>query len=74
MKGSAVMLVLGIALAAFGAVVLIRGISVPEKHSVEVAGIELSATESNPIPAWAGAGALVAGLVVAAAGMKSRKG
>lgn len=73
MKGSAATLLVGIVLAAFGAIVLIRGISVPEKHSVEVAGVELSATESNPIPAWVGAGALVAGLVVSAAGLRGRK-
>lgn len=73
MKGSTGTLLIGLLLAAFGTIVLIRGISVPEKHSLEVAGIEVSATESNPIPTWVGVGALVAGLVVAAAGLKGRK-
>jgi hypothetical protein len=66
-------LIAGLVLAAFGAVALVHGISVPEKHSVEVAGVELSATESNPIPAWVGAGALIAGVLVAASGVASRR-
>jgi len=73
MKGSIGTLLAGLALAVFGGVVLVRGISVPEKHSLEMGGIEVTATESNPIPAWVGAGALVAGLVIAGFGFKGRR-
>jgi hypothetical protein len=73
MKGSTVLLIEGLVLAAFGSVVLVRGISVPEKHSVEIAGVEVSATESDPVPAWVGAGALIAGVLIGASGIAGRR-
>lgn len=73
MRSSTIVVVLGLAIALFGAVVLIRGIAVPEKHEVEVLGVQVSATESKPIPAWAGASALVVGVVLTAGGLKSRR-
>lgn len=64
-------LIAGIALIAIGAFLLIEGGTFTQKHNViDVGALKVSATEEKSIPTWVGAVAIIAGVVVAAGGMK----
>jgi hypothetical protein len=63
----------GILLLALGAFVLFRGVSYKSKDEVlRVGDIKASVEEQRAVPTWAGGAAIVAGIVLIAAGMKRR--
>lgn len=65
--------IIGIVLILLGAFVLFRGISYPSREEVlKVGDVEASVESKKAVPAWAGGVALVAGIVLVAAGMKRR--
>lgn len=65
--------IIGIVLIVLGAFVLFRGISYPSREEVlKVGDVEASVESKKAVPAWAGGVALVAGIVLVAAGMKRR--
>jgi uncharacterized membrane protein len=65
--------IIGIVLIILGAFVLFRGVSYPSREEVlKVGDVEASVESKKAVPAWAGGVALVAGIVLVAAGMKRR--
>ena len=63
----------GILLLALGAFVLFRGVSYKSKDEVlKVGDLKASVEERRAVPTWAGGAAIVAGVVLIAAGMKRR--
>ncbi|HET9464299.1 MAG TPA: hypothetical protein VFO71_02115, partial [Gemmatimonadales bacterium] len=61
--------IIGIVLILLGAFVLFRGISYPSREEVlKVGDVEASVESKKAVPAWAGGVALVAGIVLVAAG------
>ena len=63
----------GILLLALGAFVLFQGVSYKSKDEVlRVGGLKASVEERRAVPTWAGGVAIVAGIVLIAAGMKRR--
>jgi uncharacterized membrane protein len=63
----------GILLLALGAFIVFRGVSYKSKDEVlRVGDIKASVEEQRPVPTWAGGLAMVAGVVLIAAGMKRR--
>jgi uncharacterized membrane protein len=63
----------GILLLALGAFVLFRGVSYKSKDEVlRVGDLKASVEERRAVPTWAGGVAIVAGIVLLAAGMKRR--
>jgi hypothetical protein len=63
----------GILLLALGAFVLFRGVSYKSKDEVlRVGDLKASVEERRAVPTWAGGVAIVAGIVLIAAGMKRR--
>jgi uncharacterized membrane protein len=65
--------VVGILLLILGAFVLIRGVSYKSKDEVlRVGDLKASVEQRRAVPTWAGGVAIVAGIVLIAAGMKRR--
>jgi uncharacterized membrane protein len=65
------MIIAGILIMVFGAIVLFRGISYPSERSfVKVGGFEASVQEHRVIPAWVGGVAIVGGLALIIAGKR----
>jgi uncharacterized membrane protein len=63
----------GILLLALGAFILFRGMSYRSKDEVlRVGDLKASVEERRAVPTWAGGLAVVAGVVLIAAGMKRR--
>jgi uncharacterized membrane protein len=63
----------GILLLALGAFILFRGMSYKSKDEVlRVGDLKASVEETRAVPTWAGGLAIVAGVVLIAAGMKRR--
>ena len=63
----------GILLLALGAFILFRGMSYKSKDEVlRVGDLKASVEERRAVPTWAGGLAIVAGVVLIAAGMKRR--
>jgi uncharacterized membrane protein len=63
----------GILLLILGAFVLFRGMSYKSKDEVlKVGDLKASVEQRHAVPTWAGGVAVVAGLVLIAAGMKRR--
>jgi uncharacterized membrane protein len=63
----------GILLLALGAFILFRGMSYKSKDEVlRVGDLKASVEEKRAVPTWAGGLAIVAGVVLIAAGMKRR--
>lgn len=63
----------GLVLLALGGFVLIRGLSFTSQKSVlKVGDFQASVEERRPVPAWAGALAIVGGIVLLAAGGRRR--
>jgi uncharacterized membrane protein len=63
----------GILLLALGAFILFRGVNYKSKDEVlRVGDIKASVEERHAVPTWAGGVAIVAGIVLLAAGMKRR--
>ena len=63
----------GILLLALGAFILFRGVSYKSKDEVlKVGDLKASVVERHAVPTWAGGLAIVAGVVLIAAGMKRR--
>jgi uncharacterized membrane protein len=63
----------GILLLALGAFILFRGMSYKSKDEVlRVGDLKASVEERRAVPTWAGGLAVVAGVVLIAAGMKRR--
>jgi uncharacterized membrane protein len=63
----------GILLLILGAFVLFRGMSYKSKDEVlRVGDLKASVEQRHAVPTWAGGAAVVAGLVLIAAGMKRR--
>jgi hypothetical protein len=63
----------GILLLAVGAFILFRGASYKSRDEVlRVGDLKASVEEKRAVPAWAGGAAIVAGIVLLAAGMKRR--
>ncbi|MBP6571604.1 MAG: hypothetical protein KA226_09320 [Gemmatimonadales bacterium] len=64
----------GIALICLGAFLLIRGGTFTTRRDVlEVGDVKLTANEKQTIPPWVGGVAIIAGVVVMAAGMRQRR-
>jgi hypothetical protein len=64
---------LGIVLLAIGAYIVFRGISYSSKEEVlRVGDMKATVESKEAIPTWAGGLAMVAGVVLIAAGMKRR--
>jgi hypothetical protein len=64
---------IGIVLVVLGAFILFRGMSYSDRDEVlKVGDVEASVESKKAVPAWAGGAALVAGIVLIAAGMKRR--
>lgn len=64
----------GIALICVGAFLLIRGGTFTTRRDVlEVGDVKLTANEKQTIPPWVGGVAIIAGVVVMAAGMRQRR-
>lgn len=63
----------GILLLVLGAFILFRGVSYKSKDEVlRVGDLKASVEEKHAVPTWAGGLAIVAGVVLIAAGMKRR--
>jgi uncharacterized membrane protein len=63
----------GILLIGIGAFLLIRGGTFTSRRDVlEVGDVKLTANEKQTIPPWVGGVAIIAGVVVVAAGMRQR--
>ena len=64
---------IGIVLIVLGAFVIFRGMSYPSREEVlKVGDVEASVETKKAVPTWVGGVALVAGIVLVAAGMKRR--
>jgi hypothetical protein len=64
---------LGILLLAVGAFILFRGATYKSRDQVlKVGDLKASVEQKHSVPTWAGGAALVAGVVLLAAGMKRR--
>jgi hypothetical protein len=64
---------LGVVLLAIGAFIVFRGLTYKDRDEVlKVGGVEASVEQERAIPTWVGGAALVAGIVLLAAGMKRR--
>jgi uncharacterized membrane protein len=64
---------IGIVLVVLGAFIVFRGMSYKSKDEVlRVGDLKASVTEKHAVPTWAGGVAIVAGVVLLAAGMKRR--
>jgi UDP-N-acetylmuramyl pentapeptide phosphotransferase/UDP-N-acetylglucosamine-1-phosphate transferase len=64
---------IGIVLIVLGAFIIFRGMSYSSKDEVlKVGDVEASVESKKAVPTWAGGIALVAGIVLVAAGMKRR--
>jgi UDP-N-acetylmuramyl pentapeptide phosphotransferase/UDP-N-acetylglucosamine-1-phosphate transferase len=64
---------IGIVLLALGAFIVFRGMSYSSRDEVlKVGDIKASVESKKAIPTWAGGVAIVAGIVLIAAGMKRR--
>ena len=64
---------IGIVLVILGAFILFRGMSYSDRDEVlKVGDVEASVESKKAVPAWAGGVALIAGIVLIAAGMKRR--
>jgi uncharacterized membrane protein len=64
---------IGIVLVILGAFIVFRGVSYKSKDEVlRVGDLKASVEEKHAVPTWAGGVAIVAGVVLLAAGMKRR--
>jgi uncharacterized membrane protein len=64
---------IGIVLLIFGAFVVFRGVTYKSKDEVlKVGDLKASVEEKHAVPTWAGGIAIVAGVVLLAAGMRRR--
>lgn len=64
---------IGILLLAVGAFIVFRGATYADREEVfKAGGIEASVESKKAVPTWAGGVAIVAGVVLLAAGMKRR--
>jgi hypothetical protein len=64
---------IGIVLLVLGAFVLFRGVSYKDRDEVlKVGDVKASVESKKAVPTWAGGVAIVAGIVLIAAGMKRR--
>jgi drug/metabolite transporter (DMT)-like permease len=65
----------GIVLAVLGGFIVFRGISYGAEHSVmKVGDLQVSTKDRHTVPAWMGGVALVAGVLMVAAGVGRRRG
>lgn len=65
----------GIAIALFGAYVLVRGLTYTSQSNVlRVGDVQVTAQERRMIPPWVGGVALVGGLLMIGAGVRRRRG
>jgi hypothetical protein len=63
--------VIGAVLIVVGAVVLLQGVSFSKNETVlQIGGLKAQVKRDEPVPAWAGIAAVVAGLVLVGIGMK----
>jgi hypothetical protein len=66
--------VAGIVLAVLGGFIVFRGMSYGSEHNVmKVGDLQVSTKEQHTIPAWMGGVALVAGVLLVAAGVGIRR-
>jgi hypothetical protein len=64
---------LGVLLLAIGAFIVFRGLTYKSKNEVlEVGDLKASVEERRAVPTWVGGVAIIAGVVMLAAGMKRR--
>ncbi len=64
---------IGIVLLALGAFIIFRGASYKSRDEVlKVGDLKASVEEKHAVPTWAGGAAIVAGVVLLAAGMRRR--
>ncbi|HEX2250198.1 MAG TPA: hypothetical protein VHH32_07595 [Gemmatimonadales bacterium] len=64
---------LGIVLLAIGAFIVFRGLTYKDRDEVlQVGDLKASVEQERAIPTWVGGAALVAGVVLLAAGMRRR--
>jgi hypothetical protein len=63
----------GILLLAVGAFIVFRGVTYKDREEVlKVGDLKASVEENRAVPTWVGGAAIVAGIVLLAAGMKRR--
>lgn len=66
--------IVGAALAALGAVILLRGINYKTTHNVvKIGDMHMTDTDSHGVPPWVGIATGVSGLLIIAMGAKKRK-
>jgi uncharacterized membrane protein len=64
---------IGIVLIVIGAIVVFRGMNYKSRDEVlKVGDVKASVEEKHAVPTWAGGVAIIAGVVLLAAGMKRR--
>jgi drug/metabolite transporter (DMT)-like permease len=64
----------GILIAVLGAVVLVRGLSYPNRENVvRIGDVQVSANTRESVPSWVGVAALAGGLLLVGAGMQGKK-
>jgi hypothetical protein len=65
----------GIVLAVLGGFIVFRGLSYGSQRNVmRVGDLQVSAEEQRPIPPWVGGVAIVGGVLLAAGGLRKRRG
>ena len=68
-------MVVGILLAALGAVIVLRGLNYGSQHSViRVGDFRASVEAQRAIPTWVGGVAIVGGVLLVGAGLRRRRG
>jgi drug/metabolite transporter (DMT)-like permease len=66
--------IVGAALAALGAVILLRGINYQTTHDVvKIGDVHMTDTDAHGVPPWVGIATGVSGLLIIAMGAKKRK-
>ena len=64
----------GIIIAVLGAVVLVRGLTYPDRENVvRIGDVHITANTEQSVPTWVGVAALVGGVLMVGAGMQGKK-
>ena len=64
----------GIIIAVLGAVVLVRGLTYPDRENVvRIGDVQVSANTRRAVPTWVGVAAVVGGVLLVGVGMQGKK-
>ena len=64
----------GIIIAVLGAVVLVRGLTYPDRENVvRIGDVHITANTERSVPTWVGVAAVVAGVLMVGVGMQGKK-